>query len=391
MSLVSAVGYSNEINAREAAQQAAQQALKGLRSASPKLGLVFFSHLFDAAEVRHGLAGLLGEIPLWGASTSAIYAGRQPCRVVVVVLGGPFAMDTTWLGHYGRDPFGSALELNARLEHLKTTPHWHSVLLAADGVNGDIGTLLSSFEQAPIRLGGFLSGAGFPRGKNCLLGETYCAAGGLSAAWFGPGIRLGMAAASGWKDSGMTFLVTASRENRLIQLDGQPAAGTLGQALGYSPAEWNRPPLFEVVRLFPLGYRDESSGETVLAAPLAVQEDGSLLMNVLPPEGSRVRLMVAERSACLQSLQDAIQTAKAGLVNQEGGVGMFLLDSGWFELFRTQENTLLDAMHSAAGQMPWFSVATLGHIYRKGEQISPLATNLGALAVVFGDEGQNAG
>lgn len=64
MSLIGAVGYSNEINGREAAQQAAQQALKELRSASPKAALVFFSNLYEPLEVRQVLSGLLGDIPL---------------------------------------------------------------------------------------------------------------------------------------------------------------------------------------------------------------------------------------------------------------------------------------------------------------------------------------
>ncbi len=120
MSLVSAVGYSNEINGREAAQQAAQQALKGLRSASPKTALVFFSHLFDPLEVRQVLNALLGDIPLWGATTSTIYAGSAPQKMVVVILGGTFALDTTWIGHYSMDPLGSALELSTRFGTCKS-------------------------------------------------------------------------------------------------------------------------------------------------------------------------------------------------------------------------------------------------------------------------------
>uniref|UniRef100_A0A7C4KZZ0 FIST domain-containing protein n=2 Tax=Bellilinea TaxID=475960 RepID=A0A7C4KZZ0_9CHLR len=387
MSLVSAVGYSNEINGREAAQQAAQQALKGLRSAEPKVALVFFSHLYDPVEVRQVLNGLLGDIPLWGATTSTIYAAAVPQKMTVVILGGAFSLDTSWYGHYAVDPLGSALELNARLGHSRTSRPWHSVLLAADGLKGEINTLLSYFEQVSIEVGGFLSGAGFPRGKNSLLGETYCAEGGLSALWLGSGIRVGMAAAQGWKDSGVYFRATASREHRLMQLDGQPAAEQIFSILGYSPAEWRKPPFQELLRLFPLAYHETGQSEAVLAAPVGVEQDGSLRMNLAIPEGSTLRLMVGNPSACLQSLKTAIQTAK-GMAGggSAGGVGMILVDVSWFELFRTQPAKLSGAIEEAAAEMPWIGVATLGHIWRGSEVSAPLAGNSGALAVVFKGE-----
>jgi len=386
MSLVSAVGYSNEINGREAAQQAAQQALKGLRSASPKAALVFFSHLFDPAEIRPVLNALLGDIPLWGGTTSTIYAASAPQKMVVVILGGTFALDTTWIGHYSIDPLGSALELSGRLEHARINRHWHSVLLAADGLNGEISTLLPYFEQVPLGVGGFLSGAGFPRGKNFLLGETFCAEGGLSALWLGAGIRAGMAAAQGWKDSGVYFRATASRENRLIQLDGQPAADQLCTVLGHTPAEWTKPPLQDLLRLFPLAYREAGQSETVLAAPLTVAEDGSLRMNVAIPEGSILRLMTTDPTAALQAVRTAIQTANQLAGEGAAGVAMLFLDVGWFELFRTRPAKLLEVVQEEAGEIPCFSVATLGQIWRGSEDALPVAANLGALAVVFKGE-----
>lgn len=386
MSLVSAVGYSNEINAREATQQAAQQALKGLRSAEPKVGLVFFSHLYDPLEVRQVLNGLLGDVPLWGATTSTIYAAAAPQKIAVVILGGAFSLDTSWYGHYAVDPLGSALELNARLEHSRANRPWHSVLLAADGLKGEINTLLSYFEQVPMGVGGLLSGAGFLRGKNYLLGETYCAEGGLSALWLGSGIRVGIAAAQGWKDSGVYFRATASRENRLMQLDGQPAAEQICSMLGHSPAEWRKPPYQELLRLFPLAYQEAEHTEAVLATALGVEEDGALRMNIAIPEGSTLRLMVGNPSASLQSIKTAVQTAKKMAGNGSSGVGMILVDVSWFELFRTQPAKLIGAIEEAADEMPCVIVATLGHIWRGSEVDAPLATSSGALAIVFKGE-----
>ncbi|MFN7035741.1 MAG: FIST N-terminal domain-containing protein [Bellilinea sp.] len=386
MSLVSAVGYSHEINGREAAQQAAQQALKGLRSASPKAALVFFSHLFDPVEVRQVLNALLGDIPLWGAATSTIYAVSAPPKMAVVILGGNFSLDTDWIGHYSMDPLGSALELSARLEHSKTNRHWHTALLAADGLSGEISALLSYFEQVPMKVAGFLSGAGFPRGKNVLLGESYCAEGALSAMWLGEGIRVGIASAQGWKDSGVYFRATASRENRLIQLDGQPAASQLCSILGYSPEEWTKPPFQDLLRLFPLAYRETGQSETILAAPLGIEADGSLRLNVSIPEGSILRLMAGDPAAGLQALKTAIHTAGQLAGDGGGGVGMILLDVGWFELFRTKPAKLIEAVQEGAGVMPCFSAATLGHIWRGSEDAAPIASNLGALAVVFKGE-----
>jgi hypothetical protein len=109
-------------------------------------------------------------------------------------------------------------------------------------------------------------------------------------------------------------------------------------------------------------------------------------MNVAIPEGSTLRLMTADPTAALQAIRTAIKTANHLAGEGAAGVGMLFLDVGWFELFRTRPAKLLEVVQEEAGEIPCFSVATLGQIWRESEDGLPVAANLGALAVVFKGE-----
>src|SRR5512146_2833704 len=83
-------GWGKGFDGREAARQAAQQALSHAGVARPVLGLVFISQEFDVAEVASGLESVLGSLPRWGISTSCalIPSGEQARSVLVALLAG---------------------------------------------------------------------------------------------------------------------------------------------------------------------------------------------------------------------------------------------------------------------------------------------------------------
>jgi hypothetical protein len=83
-------GWGKGFDGREAARQAAQQALNHAGAAKLALGLVFVSQEFDAAAVVSGLGSILGDLPLWGISTSRVLipSGEQARSVVVALLAG---------------------------------------------------------------------------------------------------------------------------------------------------------------------------------------------------------------------------------------------------------------------------------------------------------------
>lgn len=382
MSLVGAVGYSNELDGRSAAQQAAQAALKGLRAVAPRAALVFFSERYDASEVMQGLLSVLGEIPLWGATTQCSYAAQENRRVVVGLLGGTLTIESTWTGHFGQDSIGAALELKARLERQPTSA-WQAVLLGLDGVDGDASPMLAAFEENSLLAAGFLAGGSYPHSLPRVVGETYCSGGGLSALWLGSGLRVGVGTAHGWKDSGVHLRITRSRDFWLHEVDGMPAAQRLAQVLGYSMHDWMTPPLAELLHLYPLGVRDTQSGEFMLAAPLAVERDGALRLNLNLAEGELVRLMAADPDACLEAAHRAAQAARTTAGTGKNALALVLMDQGWQILFETRPAAVFRTVEADLAGLPLLGATTLGQIHRPNGSTIPLATNLNIQVLVF--------
>ncbi len=382
MSLVGAVGYSSELDGRTAAQQAAQAALKGLRAASPRAALVFFSERYDSSEVMQGLLSVLGEIPLWGAATLEGYAGHQSRRVVVGLLGGALTIDSAWIGHFAQDSIGAALDLKTRLERMPASV-WQAVLLALDGVNGDVAPVLAAFEGCPLPVAGFLAGGNYAHSLPSVVGDTTCAGGGLSALWLGGALRLGAGTAHGWKDSGVHLRITRSRDFRVYELDDMPAAQRLAQVFGCSAQDWMKPPLAELLRLYPLGVRDTPSGEYSLAAPLAVERDGALRLNLRLAEGELAHLMTADPDACLQAARRAARTARAAAGKGKAALALVLVDQGWQVLFETRPAAVYQAVDAELKGVPLLGAATLGQIHCPESSATPLATNLAIQVVLF--------
>jgi hypothetical protein len=302
--------------------------------------------------------------------------------MVVALLGGNLSVDSAWIGHFGQDSIGAALDVKNRLERMPSSA-WQSLLLALDGVNGDVSHVLAACEGFPLQVAGFLAGGNFPHNPPRVMGETHCAAGGLSALWLGSGLRVGIGSAHGWKDSGIHFRITRSRDVWLHELDGMPAAQRLAQVLGFVVQDWQKPPLAELARLYPLGVRDPQAGEFILAAPLAVEQDGALRLNLNLIEGQMARLMAADPEACLEAARGAASAARSAAGGGKAVLAVMLVDQAWQVIFETRPKAVLRAVAAELGEVALVGATTVGQIHSPASGVAPLATNLNIQILLF--------
>ena len=132
-------GWGKGYDGREAARQAAQQALSHLGTARPALGLVFVSQEFEMAPVVNGLVSVLGNVPFWGISTTRaiIPTGEQARSVVVALLAGnDLNAKVSYWPAFSQNSEETANQLIQSL--FAETDSLKGLLLAADGINGDI-------------------------------------------------------------------------------------------------------------------------------------------------------------------------------------------------------------------------------------------------------------
>src|SRR5690606_35762553 len=108
-----------------------------------------------------------------------------------------------------------------------------AVVLAADGINGSLSPVCAALTDLPVRVSGCMAAGDVSQGKTCGIGKNQSGPGALSAAVLGGRFCLGVGLAHGWKDLGVYFRATRSRDVWLHALDEVPAAEVYARYFGY--------------------------------------------------------------------------------------------------------------------------------------------------------------
>ena len=385
MTLIAVTGSSNEINCRDAASRAAQQALKSLGGARPEAAILFFADACNPAEVMEGLNSVLGDLPVWGAGTTTPITAEHNSRVAIALLSGVQGpVETSWLGHFAQDSIGAALALGEKLAQANHAGS-HTVLFVVDGLQGNTQPLCAAFEEATLAVNGFMSAGMQSQGKTYQVSDGQCGSGGLAFLWLGGRTRVGFGIGHGWKDSGLHFRVTRSREVWVKKLDEASPAEVYERVFGYPAREWAFAPLSDLVRLYSLGVDETGSGEVILHAPLRMEVDGGLRLNLPIAEGQAVRLMVADPEACLAAARRATREAMRRSQSRRPALAIVLVDQSWQVLFETRPEAVLKAVQAELGQTPVIGAYTLGQFHRLENQKTLQAMNENIQVVVFGE------
>lgn len=382
MTLIASVGHAQALDGREAGLQAAHQALNRLGAISPNLGLVISSHQYQPREVASGVSSLLGEAPLIGFSAPAGLSseGMHPHSVVVALLSGDFQAEAHWMPGYAQ----SGRDTAARLMSIAATrADPQSLLLFADGFNGDAEQLCAGLSSNSLPLAGALSSGDLHTGSTYLMSGVQTGSGALTAAFLRGKLKIGVGSAHGWNPVGSQFRVTRSRGFWLRTLEGRPASETYAGLFGFPAREWAFPPLSHLARLYPLGVEQ---GETLtVRAPIRVEADGSFRMNGTVRDGIDAYVLVGTRSDCEKAAHQATQQALLGLGNAKPAFALILVDIAWQMLLKANPGLEIAVAQDLLGpNVPIAGGYTLGQIV-PGET-SPNFLNQHIVVVAFGEE-----
>lgn len=372
MSLISAVGFSQSPDAREAALQATHQALDLVGNAPVGLGLVFASSEFQIQAVLTGVSTLLGNAPLAGFSTTLPLANQayRPRSVVVALLAGSEARaQTVLLTDFARESQAAAKRLAQTAEDIKGA---QGLLLFGDGFAGDL-RLVSQALPSGLSVTGCLSSGQIHLGRSYQIGGAQAASGALAAAFLQGGLRFASASGSGWEPVGPYFKVTQTREGRLVELDGQPVHQVYSSLFGHEPEEWLLPPLNDIIRLYPLGIERQGQSEMDLVSAIQVEPDGSLKVNAPVLEGDIVHLMVGTPQACLQAAEQAAQQALQRLGSARPVLALILADLAWQYMMEPQSYPELQAIRNClTPEVPVAGGLTLGQLVQNDGEAARL-------------------
>ncbi len=386
MTLSAAVGQSRALDGRQAAQQAAHQALEQLSGVPVSLGIVIFSQAHEAAEVLGGAIAMLGNTPLLGFSTVAELsrAGQGMHSVIVALLGGTDVHTrANWWPGFSQDSRETVrILVNEFRLHEQTGG---ALLLFADGLQGVADSLDDAFPRG-FQVAGGLVGGDFYVGRSSQIGGSLSGEGGLAAAFLEGRVTLGIGSAHGWEPVGAILEVTHSRGAWIRTLDDRPASEKYAELLGYEARDWLFPPLNRLARLYPLGVEHHGSSDLLLRSPLRVEADGSLRMNIPVENGLTSYLMVGSMEQCQRAAQRATVQALSALGQARPVFALVLADVAWKMLMDADPGREIAVVQAVLGEdVPVAGGYVLGQVDRQRPEDDLRVRNQHIQVVVFGE------
>jgi len=389
MTLIAAVGQAQALDAREAGLQAAHQALNGLGSISPVLGIVVAPYRFDPQLVASGVASMFANVPLIGFSSSAgmTKTGVHLHTVVVTFIGGDeIQAESHWFPAYSQAGSETATRIIQLLGYEQQRPA-ESVLVFADGLNGNSEEFCSAFPATMPLIGGLSSGD-VQSQISYQISSTQSGIGGMTAAFLRGNIKVGVGYGHGWRPIGSRFRVTRSRGFWVRTLDGRPASESYSQMFGKPAREWSFPPLNYLTRIYPLGFEQATSDELLVRSPVRVEADGSFRMNAALQDGSDGYLLVGSPDDCLNAAREAAQSALAALGQAKPAFALVLADTAWQVLLEAHPGIEIQVIREVLGEeLPIAGGYTLGQIVPARQNDScPNFLNQHIVIALFGEE-----
>jgi hypothetical protein len=131
----------------------------------------------------------------------------------------------------------------------------------------------------------------------------------LAVGLYGDAVRVGCGLMGGWSTFGPERVITRSRHNELLELDGQPALSLYKRYLGqYAEG------LPATALLFPLSIRDTTESQGLVRTVLATDDDtGSMTFAGDMPEGCHAQMMSASPEKLIIGAAEAAAQARESL------------------------------------------------------------------------------
>lgn len=386
MTLLAVTAHATSLEGREAAAQATHQALQRLGKKTVAFGFIVASHHFSFQQILSGITPLLGDIPLLGFSTTSEFTTEgtaQRSVVVTLVSGNELQARADWWPGFD----SNSQEVTAKMiQAFQLYQAEGTLLVAADGLNGDATQLCAALPIGNYLLAGCLAGGDIRRGNTSQIGGKKAGSGGLAAALLSGDFAIGIGNSHAWQAVGAYFTITKTRGPMVMTLNNLPAYETYARLFGYTPQDWTISPLNELARLYPLGLEQEGQSQLLIRSPLRIETDGSLRMNTSIAEGSVGHLMVGGIERCLHSAADASRQALAKLGEARPILALVFADLSVQMLLEAQPGSELDAIQSVLGrEVPVVGGYTYGQIVQTNTG-TPELLNQHITVIVLGEK-----
>jgi len=344
MGIETGAGYALGLEGREVTIRAIDQALADLGETREPIAFAFIvaSNKFDIQGVLNGATAQLGASVVFGFSSPGQLTQdgiRAQSVAALLVAGRDVQALTAWDAGPGSNLFKG---LQAQAQAPK------GLLVLAGGMldrQEQITDWLSHTDQTPAA-GGLTSPGG---SGNYLFSGEGNGREGVAAALLCGGLSFGVGADHGWLPVGLYFREARMKGRTLTAVDGESPSEFYARIFGQPAAEWSRPPLQELVRLYPLGM-ETGNGSLVVRSPLHIESGGSFQMTSPLPAGQPGHLLVGSASECIKAARRAAHAARENLGGADPKAALVFVDQAWAQLGEIQPFDIVQAVREVLGE-----------------------------------------
>jgi hypothetical protein len=372
-----ATGSSTIAATMAAAKDAAQQAMRKLRGATPAYGFVFAApgaYLGLAIEAAREVSGA----EMIGCTTAGEITERGMVHqsVVVMLVAADVTLQSTYAEGLKADPRKLAGELWSGTGEIKraawSRDHRHlTTILLTDGLVPTGERLVGELYEQRVQSGQIVGGAAGDEGR---FAATSVGAAGRSGADAAAALHVfgaapwGVGVDHGLRSTTKPMRVTKAEGNVVHEIEGQPAFAVYEKHAAERRVRLDRSNAGAYLIANELGVHifDRISRAR---APLSVGSDGSLVCAGDIPRGSMVSILDGEPARMVAAARGAAESARAQLGKREAA-GVLLFDCVCRGMILKKEfDREVEAVQSVFRDLPIAGFLTYGEIARSNEKL----------------------
>ena len=318
MSIRIGVGTSENLDAFQAGKEAARGACQKAQEDFLDLLIVFASVKFDQQNLLQGIKFICQDATIIGCSSAGEITTRGTSKNSVVVMG--FKSKTlrfsTGLG-CGLSQDARAAGQKCAREAIKAKLHnRHVFIMLPDGLSGNGADAIRGAQEV---LGTSFPIVGGSAGDDYLFKKTFqyyhdkVFSDSVVGILFGGEISIGIGTRHGWHAIGKAHEVTKAHGNIIEKLDGKQALKIYQDYFDEEAESLKNFAWAKIGTIYPLGMSIPDEEEYLIRYALKATDMGELVCAAEVPQGSQVRLMIADKEGVLNAAREAAVCAKESL------------------------------------------------------------------------------
>lgn len=327
------VGLSTQSDPVQATRDAAQRAKMNLRADEADLAFVFTSAEFPHPGTIRTIAGVLGSVSTFGASSTAVISDRGVLKYGILILlikfpKGVYCNTACVKEIKPATALAAGEQLGEKLLFGFKEVRRDFAVILSDKLTQEGHGLIAGVQEKlgksfPL-IGASVSKNPYSPKAHLYFNSEIISDSVLGIMWGGK-LNFGLSVKHGWKPLGKPRRVTRADGNTIHEIENLPAARLYEEYLACDMAGLKKE-LNRISTLYPIGIALEGEKECLLRDIVAIQDDGSLLLQGNVPAGSQIRLMIGTKESCLIAAQQAVEELKRSMFGRPPRI-VFIFES----------------------------------------------------------------